>query len=356
MSRWNRASAQRSAFTLIELLVVIAIIGILVGLLLPAIQSAREAARRTQCINNMKQQGLALHMFHDAIKRFPSALQQGKTWYTTYQRDNAPGGYANNGTSTYPQEGPFWSWVTRIAPFFEEGNVANKFDMRGQPASWPWQSAPPVQWVQNGTSWKYLHSFKIPTMICPSDPRGPQEADYGNGEVYALTTYLGVNGTSQFKEATPFAGQDGMLFINSGVKMGQISDGTSNTFIVGERPPTNDLNYGWQWAGSGDSPYFGTADVVLGVHERWGTPTALPDYYRSGSVQDPSHNLHFWSLHPLGANWTMCDGSVQFYAYLRAIPMNTTVNPVTNPYIPNIIHCLATRAGGEPVAQEGGGA
>lgn len=351
MSKGIRANAQRSGFTLIELLVVIAIIGILVGLLLPAIQSAREAARRTQCINNMKQQGLALQMHHDAIKRFPAATQIGMTWWSSYQRDRPPGGFTSG--SSYPQEGPCWSWMTRIAPYMEAGTIQGRFNMAGTPAAWPWngtQSAT-TQWTQNGTGWKYLHSFALPTLVCPSDVRGQLFANYGNGQEYALSSYMGVTGTSKFKEATPVPGQDGMLYVNSGVKMGHVSDGTSNTYIVGERPPTNDLDYGWQWAGWGfGNDGFGAGDVVLGTHERQNTPAQTPDYFRYGNPQDPSHNMHFWSLHPLGANFLMVDGSVQFEQYLTASPMNLTLLPGT--YVPNKVLARSTRAGNEPVVGE----
>jgi prepilin-type N-terminal cleavage/methylation domain-containing protein len=106
-----------SGFTLVELLVVIAIIGVLVALLLPAVQAAREASRRTHCVNNMKQIAIALHNFHDSKKRFPAAHQIGETWYTGFEREPPPGGVTPG--STYPVEGPFWSWATRIAPFME---------------------------------------------------------------------------------------------------------------------------------------------------------------------------------------------------------------------------------------------
>jgi prepilin-type N-terminal cleavage/methylation domain-containing protein/prepilin-type processing-associated H-X9-DG protein len=348
MAKFFSKSANRtrsSGFTLVELLVVIAIIGILVGLLLPAVQAAREAARRTQCINNLKQMGLAMHMHHDTHKRFPSAHQLGTTWYSSFNRRPAPGGFTPG--SSYPAEGPFWSWMTRISPFMEYTNLYDAFDKRGVPDAWPWWN------THNPAKMETWHATINPTFACPSDPRGGQTSpSYGagpNGEDLrsALTSYLGVSGTNQFREAR---GQDGMLFVNSGVKMGHISDGTSNTLMIGERPPSNSLEYGWQWAGAGDFPHFGAADVVLGVHERPEDPSAAPDFFRPGQINDPQnlHRYHFWSLHPGGANWALADGSIRFIAYEAGGPwVDTTANPTLQP---SVIQSMATTGMGEVVS------
>ena len=323
------------AFTLVELLVVIAIIGILVGLLLPAVQAAREAARRTQCVNNLKQQALGLHNHHDTFRRFPSALQvgfrsSGAGWYTSYRYARAPGGHAPNG---YPNEGAFWSWMARIAPFIEQTPLYNAMNRTPNGTGWPWWQRP------NGLD---IMAQLCPTYVCPSDFRGGSKWVSGPDSA-ALTSYLGVTGRNQFLEAN---GQDGILFVNSGVKMGHITDGTSNTLMVGERPPSSNLEYGWQWAGAGDDPVFGTTDVVLGVLERQYDPTATPDFFRPGAIQDPGdlHRYHFWSLHPGGGNWAIADGSVKFIAYSAGGPQAQTTTPV-RPL--TVLEAMATRTGGE---------
>ncbi len=315
----------RPAFTLVELLVVIAIIGVLVARLLPAVQAAREAARRTQCVNNLKQMALGLQNFHDVKNRFPASHQIGQTWYAGFQRDMPPGGM--NTSTGLPSEGAFMSGSLAIAPYMELNAVSDAFNVN----AWPW--------FQTMAGGKIVNGVTAKVYGCPSDVRSGL-VYRGPGEEAAMTSYLGVSGRNQFRES-PAMGQDGMLFVNGGVNMSGVLDGTSNTVIIGERPPSSNLYYGWMWAGAGDYPYFGAAVVVLGVQERAMSPGAAPDFFRKGAVIDPAdaHRYHFWALHPGGGNWAFVDGSVRFIGYTAAGPEN-----MTNP---TVLQRLATRAGGE---------
>jgi len=327
---YRLTAPSRRGFTLIELLVVIAIIAILIGLLLPAVQKIREAANRMKCTNNLKQMGLAAHNYHDTLGRLPAALNIGQTWYTTYQRNPPPGGLQANG---YPADGAFFSWAFQISPYMELDNIYKSFNK----AAWPW-------W-QYQASGQTINGLQAKIMQCPSDTRSNLVCMDGTNAA-ALTAYLAVSGQDQFRED---GGQNGVFYVNSGVTLSGITDGTSNTVIIGERPPSNDLYYGWMWAGSGDSPYFGATDVVLGVREvTSGSPNGSRDFYRPGELNDPNniHRYHFWSLHPGGGMWLFGDGHVQFLSYAagtQTVPGTVGINGA----VKTVLECLASRDGGE---------
>ena len=291
----------RRGFTLTELLVSIGIIAILMALLLPAVQYARESARQVTCKNNLKEIGLALHLHHDARKSLPPAHSQDRTQTGFY------------GQPAQYDDQVYFSWLTRILPDLEQGTVHDqaRFD------EWAWPN--PLGGLPDGG---HVNGKIIPLFLCPSMPgrKEPIVCEFPEGSVkVAFTHYLGVNGTDQF-------GFDGPIHVNSRVSLTNVTngDGCSNTFLVGERPPSHDGYSGWWFAGSGWYPWFGAADVVLGTEERiavggYTTPNGPQSEYQPGkfSFEDDGygwdkHAWHFWSPHPGGAYFLYADGHVKF--------------------------------------------
>jgi len=186
-------------FTLVELLVVIAIIGVLVGLLLPAIQAAREAARGSQCKNNMRQLSLAVLNYESANKHLPPGAIVDLNVTST----------GNNGS---------WGVHGRILPYLEQANLYSQVDLS---TGWDFQEA--------------INGLKISTYACPSDPRGDELRDPGKGKVSLYPTTYGFNyGTWFVFDPQTRAGGNGAFFPNSYLRMARISDGASNTLLAAE--------------------------------------------------------------------------------------------------------------------------
>jgi prepilin-type N-terminal cleavage/methylation domain-containing protein/prepilin-type processing-associated H-X9-DG protein len=313
-------SLKRAGFTLIELLVVIAIIGILIALLLPAVQKVRAAANRTKCQNGLKNLGLALHNYHDTDGMLPPGLDDT--------------GRPPNGTNVYW----YWSWMARLLPYIEQDNLyqtAKTWSMNDS-AHYPWNDSNLA-----------LHT-PMPMYQCPADDRtliasNVTETQKGVTSTVdvAFTTFLGVSGIRTFGLIGQ-SKQEGIFYKDSKTKFSDVIDGLSNTLMVGERPPSKDLVYGWWFAGAGQTDYggnyTGSSDVVLGMNEynTSGDPSCSRGPYRfmAGDLQNNCDQFHFWSLHEGGANFLMGDGSIHFITYSVSDP---------------VMQALATRAGGEPV-------
>jgi type II secretory pathway pseudopilin PulG len=277
--------------------VVIAIIGVLVALLLPAVQAARESARRTQCVNHLKQIALGMHTFHDTYQRFPSAHQIPRSTGGAFLRQNPAAGYVGTANSAYPTEGPYWSWATRIAPYLEANNFVQSININ----AWPW-------WQYQSATGKAWNSVKCPIFHCPSDPRTKLEwVDTANARnVAVITDYLAVTGRNQFAEAS-VAGQDGAIFVNSGVRMAEINDGTSNTLLVGEMS-WESLKFGtryrsWIRGGNANSASFVCASRNVA--------NAINSAMKI-NVMTPYNDIPMGSLHPTGCNFVLGDASVRF--------------------------------------------
>ncbi len=277
----ERIYARRSAFTLVELLVVIAIIGILVGLLLPAVQAAREAARRMQCTNNLKQQGLAIHMHHDTFKFMP------------------PGGYN--------PWGAVGSWATHILPYIEQGNLAklnttNNVDIlryRGGPTVFfcPSRRGSAASVSQGG---RYLMDYASATPA--SSPNSWDQ--YWYGDVWGMN-WLG----GRYRGVIVRGGQDANgVWQGRKVKIADITDGTSNTLVIGEkqlhqkRYESGDWHDDAGWADGWDP------DVVRYTGFK-PNPDALYDN------QGGWEGYRFGSAHEVGMNTLNADGSVRFMAF-----------------------------------------
>ena len=284
-------------FTLIELLVVIAILGVLIGLIVPAVQQIRSRADRVSCSNNLRQLGLALHAYHDTYHAFPPGLS----------------------SPTADSSFPFLSWNARVLPFLEQANL--------------WRDVQAAYALDRNFLNVPPHAHRstvVPVFSCPSDPRASSPSTKLAMPI-AFTSYLGVCGTD-------CPSGDGVLFLDSRVRIADIRDGTSNTLLLGERPPSADERFGWWYAGWGQAQD-GSAEMVLGVTERnvsdprcWSGPYA----FGPGRFDNQCDCYHFWSPHVGGGSFLFADGAVRFLMY--------SIQPA--------MPALATRQGGEVIAAD----
>ncbi|GAB5406142.1 MAG: DUF1559 domain-containing protein [Aureliella sp.] len=310
---------RRIAFTLVELLVVIAIIGILVGLLLPAVQAAREAARRMQCSNNMKQIGLATLNYESTHSRLPAGL----VWI-------------RGGSTIDPKSTGF----AALLPFAEQKNAENLIN---QQIPWYMQSADAVQVI-------------VPFYLCPSDPVDdlhsyPFVTAFGApaGDTYASCSYafsVGYHdgiGYQRNYQARPVRRESGVFMINFWPKISAITDGTSNTFGYGEAasdwpmcegigcdtplnkaPGENTAVFGWLVGAANPSSFFANgfryggswASTVEQLNKRVATDSYFDEANYTSflpSWEGGTHRVtNFRSFHTGGANFSFCDGSVQY--------------------------------------------
>jgi prepilin-type N-terminal cleavage/methylation domain-containing protein/prepilin-type processing-associated H-X9-DG protein len=275
---------RQKGFTLVELLVVIAIIGILIALLLPAVQAAREAARRSQCTNNMKQIGLALHNYHDTYKSFPTGF--------IYRGGS---GVANYG------------WNVAIFPYMEQQAFYDVLDAGNVPLYVRYASTVPTD-IE-------MMEHPIATLRCPSDTGKDtcNSISFGGSSDprVALSNYVASCGYGDRPTTTTEC--RGMFYGNSWNGFSDCTDGTSNTIAVGERCYTQPGNadhyhHAATWLGVGRNNSYG-ADCTLRTLCRNAFILNF-DYHAAGSPENMGKGCA--SLHPGGANFVLCDGSVHF--------------------------------------------
>ncbi|PQO37361.1 DUF1559 domain-containing protein [Bremerella cremea] len=353
MSFRSPVASRRHAFTLVELLVVIAIIGVLIALLLPAVQQAREAARRMSCSNNMKQMGLAIHNYHDTYRAFPP-IGIGEVYN--------PSGWSRQA-----------SWMARILPFIEQKAA---YDLANLPDST--YDNVDAGWAAPARGWKALAQTRVEGYWCPSSPL-KQTASYpttgatqGLGAPATIDIQIpdyAANGGSVYKGGTTstfsdkqawgwggYIADNGALgiiyrkdvnppFPGQQTSFAVLTDGSSNTIMVGEQSnflnKTHDaraglVNGGFWSCGSGTDSnilnnYTATLYPINAVNVAW--MAMAPDWGLDTYV---FNNTAFRSAHPGGAQFTMADGSSRF--------ISETINFAT-------YTALMDRADGVPVGE-----
>jgi prepilin-type N-terminal cleavage/methylation domain-containing protein/prepilin-type processing-associated H-X9-DG protein len=310
-ARSRSPSIGTRGFTLVELLVVIAIIGILVALLLPAVQAAREAARRTRCQNNFKQMGLALQNYHQAIGRFPP----GQIWSDYYG----------------------WSWSAYILPYIEEGGIYNQLVFSED--------------FLSSNNWAVM-AHEVDGFLCPSTPNQNLWIECCSGRQNGLapvddlrqSNMAGVsdsvaNGPNDNAASVARTDGDGMLFNLSDLRFKDVLDGSSHTLFVGEitsargaHPSEGPAWIGHMWAN------WNCQTTSLGINGIGSIPGGRDDSIDPLDGDGGNRHDEYWrevgfsSFHPGGAHFVFVDGSVHF--------LSENIDQIA-------LTALATREGGE---------
>lgn len=288
---------RRSGLTLLELLVAVAVLGVLAGLLVPAVQRVRAAAGRTACQARVGQLALAVNHFAATLHRLPRGCE--------YTRDPTV-------MPTDRQCGI--SWLTQLLPYldqdrlWQQAEAANRLDPGGESAGHD-----------------LVRRTWLPVLSCPAD--GRQAAAHPKGLGSALASYRGVAGTT-------YQAGDGCFGDNLTVRPADVTDGLSNTLLVGERPPGPGGAHGGWYASWGVSvcpsaqlqPAGANAWMPANIDCPYTTPA-----FRPGSIDNGCDVNHFWSVHPGGATFATADGATRFLRYTSD----------------SVLPALATRAGGE---------
>jgi len=282
---------RRRGFTLIELLVVIAIIAILIALLLPAVQQAREAARRTQCRNNLKQLGLALHNYHDTFSVFPPgclAVSYAGVAYSTPMSE--PGRTAVAGG---------WGWSVFVLPFIDQSPLYNALNPNGN--NFPVSPTPLTRTI-------------LPGYLCPSDPSGsivfsPAMGGAGAGDGHAKSNYPAIFGSTSVNYInTAATNTRGIFWYNSNTRIRDVTDGASNAIMVTERVwdgGDSETRRGAIWAGKCPG-----ASTPLNSGNKYSNLVRAqnhPDWIIKGA-----NNNSAMSMHVGGVHFVLGDGGVRF--------------------------------------------
>jgi prepilin-type N-terminal cleavage/methylation domain-containing protein/prepilin-type processing-associated H-X9-DG protein len=320
---------RKSGFTLVELLVVIAIIGVLIALLLPAVQAAREAARRTQCANNLKQFGLGIHNYHDTFKVIPPSAT-----YTPYTGD-----WAN--VDAAPQVG----WMVRILPFTEQTALYEKLNFKLVNVPFQKVYKPKNANPNDQTTWSQARAHQVPYNQCPDEDwpsitnpddinnavayssyggnLGSQRCPSNNGNGCDIWLTAGIhyeithgNQDHGWNDLNRLSGLFGRVLYGP-IDLAAIKDGTSNTFAVGETSMRcrGHLDGWWRWnnASNGHTSTSVPLNVkTTCVDTQQEAQQRLYIYPQCFAKNNWNFCWGYRSWHPAGANFCLADGSVQF--------------------------------------------